>query len=96
MLLAFVALCLFCACVFCACRTKVLGDFIGSIPDLRRILNGMQQETFAEGSYDVVRKNCNHFCDEFVFALVGARIPTWVNRAATLGSWAGLGEVRRG
>lgn len=81
----------------CAYKTtEVLGDFIGSLPDMRRILSGMREEAFAEGAYDVVRKNCNHFCDEFVFALVGKRIPSWVNRAATLGTWAGLGEPRKG
>lgn len=78
---------------YLTCFGKVLGDFIGSLPDLRRILNGLRQEAFAEGAYDVVRKNCNHFCDEFAFALVGKRIPSWVNRAANIGTWAGFGEV---
>ena len=64
------------------------------MPELRRILNGLKDEGFKEGDYDVVRNNCNHFCDEFAFALVGKRIPPWVNRAATIGTWAGLGEVR--
>lgn len=63
---------------------------------MRRIINGLKAEGFGEGEYDVVRNNCNHFCDEFAFALVGKRIPSWVNRAATIGSWAGLGEVGRG
>eukprot|EP00904_Undaria_pinnatifida_P010204 jgi/Undpi1/6313/HiC_scaffold_20.g08796.m1 len=77
----------------CAYKTtEVLGNFIGSLPEVRRILNEMREGAFAEGAYDVVRKNCNNFCDEFVFALVGKRIPSWVNRAATLGTWAGLGE----
>ncbi|CAN0304447.1 unnamed protein product [Ectocarpus sp. 12 AP-2014] len=74
---------------------KVLGDFIGTIPDVRRILNGLKAEGFAEGEYDVVRNNCNHFCDEFAFALIGKRIPSWVNRAATIGTWAGLGESKK-
>lgn len=76
------------------CALQVLGDFIGSMPELRRILNGLKEEGFKEGDYDVVRNNCNHFCDEFAFALVGKRIPPWVNRAATIGTWAGFGEVR--
>lgn len=66
------------------------------MPELRRILNGLKDEGFKEGDYDVIRNNCNHFCDEFAFALVGKRIPPWVNRAATIGTWAGMGEVRRG
>ncbi|CAN0585094.1 unnamed protein product, partial [Ectocarpus sp. 12 AP-2014] len=60
-----------------------------TIPDVRRILNGLKAEGFAEGEYDVVRNNCNHFCDEFASALIGKRIPPWVNRAATIGTWAG-------
>lgn len=76
------------------CTLQVLGDFIGSMPELRRILNGLKDQGFKEGDYDVVRNNCNHFCDEFAFALVGKRIPPWVNRAASIGTWAGLGEVR--
>ncbi|CAN0123103.1 unnamed protein product [Ascophyllum nodosum] len=77
----------------CTFKTsEVLGNFTGSLPDLRRILNGLKQEAFAEGKYDLVRKNCNHFCDEFSFALVGKRIPSWVNRAAKIGKWAGFGE----
>eukprot|EP00752_Nemacystus_decipiens_P010526 g9374.t1 len=75
--------------------TEVLGDFIGSMPELRRILNGLKDEGFKEGGYDVVRNNCNHFCDELAFLLVGKRIPTWVNRAATIGTWAGLGESKK-
>eukprot|EP00903_Cladosiphon_okamuranus_P014982 g13866.t2 len=75
--------------------TEVLGDFIGTMPELRRILNGIKDEGFKEGDYDVVRNNCNHFCDEFAFALVGKRIPPWVNRAATIGTWAGLGESKK-
>lgn len=60
---------------------------------MRVILNRLRQGGFAEGAYEVVRKNCNHFCDEFCFALLERRIPSWVNRAASLGSWAGLRGV---
>ena len=31
-------------------------------------------------------KNCNHFSDAFVFALLNVRIPGYVNRLANLGS----------
>ncbi|CBN75008.1 conserved unknown protein [Ectocarpus siliculosus] len=75
--------------------TEVLGDFIGTMPDVRRILNGLKAEGFAEGEYDVIRNNCNHFCDELAFALTGKRIPPWVNRAATIATWAGLGESKK-
>jgi len=74
-------------------NSQVLGDFIGSIQEVRRIMNGLKEQGFKEGEYDLIRNNCNHFCDEFAFALIGKRIPSWVNRAATIGTWAGLGEV---
>ncbi|CAM9722954.1 unnamed protein product [Pylaiella littoralis] len=69
--------------------TEYIGDFIGSVPEMRQILNGLKQEGgFKEGEYDVVRNNCNRFCDEFAFALVGTRIPPWVNRAGKGGAAA--------
>ena len=41
---------------------------------------------FAPGTYNVVSNNCNDFSDSFCRALLGKGIPSWINRAASLGS----------
>jgi hypothetical protein len=43
--------------------------------------------TFAPGTYDLVRANCNHFSDALVQQLFpGKSLPAWINRSARLGS----------
>lgn len=37
-------------------------------------------------SYNLVSKNCNHFADAFVFAMLNIHIPSYVNRLANLGN----------
>lgn len=37
-------------------------------------------------TYQLVRKNCNHFCEDMCYRLTGKRIPKWVNRLARIGS----------
>ncbi|KAI5069132.1 hypothetical protein GOP47_0015433, partial [Adiantum capillus-veneris] len=37
-------------------------------------------------SYNLLFKNCNHFCDDVCMRLVNVHIPGWVNRLARLGS----------
>jgi hypothetical protein len=36
-------------------------------------------------SYDLVRRNCNHFANELCLALVGKKIPSYINRPANFG-----------
>lgn len=43
------------------------------------------REQFPPGSYHPVSKNCNHFSDALCKELVGAPIPTWINRPARIG-----------
>ncbi|CAM9603114.1 unnamed protein product [Choristocarpus tenellus] len=73
------------------CRFKtseVMGEFIGSANDLHGIIRSMCDDGFHAGSYNIARRNCNHFADELCFVLLGKRIPRWVNRAANIGGWA--------
>ncbi|KAG0150193.1 hypothetical protein CROQUDRAFT_652603 [Cronartium quercuum f. sp. fusiforme G11] len=37
-------------------------------------------------SYDLLRRNCNTFTDEFCMLLTGRHTPSWINRAASVGS----------
>ena len=38
------------------------------------------------GTYDIVNKNCNTFSNAVCMSLCGKPIPSWVNRAAAIGS----------
>uniref|UniRef100_A0A0E0A5W4 PPPDE domain-containing protein n=1 Tax=Oryza glumipatula TaxID=40148 RepID=A0A0E0A5W4_9ORYZ len=40
---------------------------------------------FPGDAYNLVSRNCNHFCDAACRRLVRARIPRWVNRLAKIG-----------
>ncbi|KAH7688354.1 PPPDE peptidase domain-containing protein [Dioscorea alata] len=42
-------------------------------------------ETYTGSSYNLISKNCNHFCDEVCLRLTSSSIPRWVNRLARLG-----------
>ena len=41
---------------------------------------------FQPSSYNVLRRNCHHFSDELCFRLLGRRLPSWINRAARVGT----------
>lgn len=36
-------------------------------------------------SYNLITKNCNHFCNDACVRLTGSPIPSWVNRLARIG-----------
>eukprot|EP00935_MAST-01C_sp_MAST-1C-sp1_P000166 g166.t1 len=58
-----------------------LGEHRGSRHDFDAIVTDLRRE-FPEGSYDLVKRNCNAFTKR----LIGKDIPVWVNRAASFGS----------
>ncbi|KAK6912526.1 PPPDE peptidase domain [Dillenia turbinata] len=42
-------------------------------------------EEYSGNSYNLITKNCNHFCNDACVRLTGKTIPRWVNRLARLG-----------
>ncbi|KAF6143680.1 hypothetical protein GIB67_021690 [Kingdonia uniflora] len=40
---------------------------------------------YAGDTYNLITKNCNHFCNDVCIRLTGKRIPSWVNRLAKIG-----------
>ncbi|KAK9130484.1 hypothetical protein Sjap_010971 [Stephania japonica] len=42
-------------------------------------------ETYTGNSYNLITKNCNHFCNDACLRMTGKRIPRWVNRLAKIG-----------
>jgi hypothetical protein len=62
-----------------------VGEHRGAAKDFDRIITDLKKE-FPEGSYDLVKRNCNHFADALCNRLVQKGIPSWINRAASFGS----------
>ncbi|KAG5541021.1 hypothetical protein RHGRI_021044 [Rhododendron griersonianum] len=57
-------------------------------------------EEYSGNTYNLITKNCNHFCNDACLQLTGKPIPSWVNRLARLGLLcncvlpAGLNETK--
>ncbi|ESW24188.1 hypothetical protein PHAVU_004G109400 [Phaseolus vulgaris] len=54
---------------------------------VNQILRELSRE-WPGSSYDLLAKNCNHFCDEFCERLGVPKLPGWVNRFANAGDTA--------
>lgn len=65
----------------------VLGTTSFSIFKVNQILRELSRE-WPGHSYDLLSKNCNHFCDEFCERLGVPKLPGWVNRFANAGDTA--------
>ncbi|KAJ8536809.1 hypothetical protein K7X08_035210 [Anisodus acutangulus] len=65
----------------------VLGNTNHSIFKVNQILRELSRE-WPGHSYDLLSKNCNHFCDEFCERLGVEKLPGWVNRFAHAGDAA--------
>ncbi|MED6198989.1 hypothetical protein PIB30_071795 [Stylosanthes scabra] len=65
----------------------VLGKTSCSIFKVNQILRELSRE-WPGCSYDLLAKNCNHFCDEFCERLGVPKLPGWVNRFANAGDTA--------
>ncbi|CAI9775034.1 unnamed protein product [Fraxinus pennsylvanica] len=64
-----------------------LGETTFSIVKVNQILRELSRE-WPGHSYDLLSKNCNHFCDEFCERLGVPKLPGWVNRFAHAGDTA--------
>ncbi|CAK9180660.1 unnamed protein product [Ilex paraguariensis] len=42
-------------------------------------------EGYSGNTYNLITKNCNHFCNDACLQLTGKPIPSWINRLARLG-----------
>ncbi|KAL3524312.1 hypothetical protein ACH5RR_017146 [Cinchona calisaya] len=65
----------------------VLGSTNFSIFKVNQILRELSRE-WPGHSYELLSKNCNHFCDEFCERLGVPKLPGWVNRFAHTGDAA--------
>jgi hypothetical protein len=65
----------------------VLGKTNFSIFKVNQIIRELSRE-WPGNAYDLLSKNCNHFCDEFCERLAVPKLPGWVNRFANAGDTA--------
>ncbi|KAM7268187.1 hypothetical protein ACFE04_010353 [Oxalis oulophora] len=65
----------------------ILGKTDCSVFKVNQILRELSRE-WPGHSYDLLAKNCNHFCDEFCDKLGVPKLPGWVNRFANAGDTA--------
>lgn len=52
--------------------------------EVRGFMEKLSRE-YQGNAYHLIRKNCNHFCNDVCIQLTGKPIPSWVNRLARLG-----------
>ena len=64
-----------------------VGVFDGGEPELRRALRDLEDDGFGHDSYNLIRRNCNHFANALCWRLLQKQIPPHINRLADLGSW---------
>jgi hypothetical protein len=58
-----------------------------AIPQFRRSIEGLQDE-WQGWTYDLLSRNCNHFCEALVEILGVGPLPAWVNRFAVNADYA--------
>lgn len=68
-------------------ESVILGKTDYSIFKVNQILRELSRE-WPGYMYDLLSKNCNHFCDEFCERLGVPKLPGWVNRFAHAGDAA--------
>lgn len=66
---------------------------ISSQPKWKQLLQDLQPK-WPRNAYHLLTNNCNHYTECVATALLGAGIPSWVNRLASLG--ASVGRLRSG
>ena len=63
-----------------------MGTFDGGTQELNRALDELRHNGgFGGNHYNLIRKNCNHFCNALVWQLLRRPIPAYVNRLANIG-----------
>lgn len=55
--------------------------------DVRRVMEEELASVYIGTAYNLITKNCNHFCNDACIKLTGNPIPSWVNRLARLGNF---------
>jgi deubiquitinase DESI2 len=65
-------------------ETVQLGLWEGSRSEFQTALSDVRRD-FGPNDYHLIRRNCNHFANAFVWRLLGRKIPAHINRLADIG-----------
>eukprot|EP00531_Pseudo-nitzschia_arenysensis_P010981 CAMPEP_0116144462 /NCGR_PEP_ID=MMETSP0329-20121206/16018_1 /TAXON_ID=697910 /ORGANISM="Pseudo-nitzschia arenysensis, Strain B593" /LENGTH=218 /DNA_ID=CAMNT_0003639893 /DNA_START=73 /DNA_END=725 /DNA_ORIENTATION=- len=64
-----------------------MGTYDGGSKELNRALDELRHRGgFAGNGYNLIRRNCNHFCNALCWQLLRKPIPAYINRLATVGN----------
>ncbi|CAA0836055.1 PPPDE putative thiol peptidase family protein [Striga hermonthica] len=80
-------------------KSILIGRLDLGLKEIRAFMEKLAEE-YSGNSYNLITKNCNHFCNDVCLRLTGKSIPRWVNRLARLGLLcncvlpAGLNETK--
>ncbi|VFQ87285.1 unnamed protein product [Cuscuta campestris] len=66
-------------------RSVLVGWSDMSVGEVRAVMESLAQK-YRGNAYNLITKNCNHFCNDACIRLTGNGIPSWVNRLARIGS----------
>jgi hypothetical protein len=63
-----------------------MGVFEGGPDELQKALDELRHDNgFGPDQYNLIRRNCNHFCNALVWRLLRRPIPAYINRLANVG-----------
>lgn len=74
------------SCAGFAFRKSILIGRTDLAPSEVRELMDELAHRYSGDTYNLISKNCNHFCDDVCLRLTGNATPRWVNRLAKLGT----------
>ncbi|XP_004515519.1 deSI-like protein At4g17486 [Cicer arietinum] len=65
-------------------KTILIGKTDKGVSEVRGVMEELAGE-YKGNAYNLITKNCNHFCNDACVKLTGKSIPSWVNRLARIG-----------
>lgn len=65
-------------------KTILIGKTDMGPAEVRAVIEELA-EVYRGNAYNLITKNCNHFCNDACIRLTGNPIPSWVNRLARIG-----------
>ncbi|XP_022153427.1 deSI-like protein At4g17486 [Momordica charantia] len=65
-------------------RSILIGKTDLSQAEVRSLMEELGKD-YRGNAYNLITKNCNHFCNQVCMKLTGNSIPSWVNRLARIG-----------